>query len=223
VTTAPPAEPDRVAAALRGFGPAGIIVVLAVLLAGPLIGSVLVLLWAWRSRTPAKDLGFVRPKSWALTIAVGIIAGVALKLLMKAVVMPLLGAPPANPFYQHLVHNPGALPGMLFTVIVGAGYGEELIWRGFLFERIGRLIGTSPRARAAAAIVSATLFGLVHYPSQRWMGVQQAFLVGLIVGGTYAATRRIWPLIVLHAAFDVFAVLLIYFDLETAVARSIFR
>src|SRR5262245_17757690 len=99
-----PARADnRLKRALRGGGPAGVGVLLVVLAAtyfgGPPIGAALVLLWGWYARVPWRDLGFRRPKNWARLIALGIIAGVAFKLLMKAVVMPLLGAPDQNAAY----------------------------------------------------------------------------------------------------------------------------
>ena len=42
---------------------------------------------------------------------------------------------------------------------------------------------------------------------------------GLVLGSIHARTRRIWLPIVAHAAFDVTAVLVIYWDLETRIAR----
>ena len=32
-------------------------------------------------------------------------------------------------------------------MIVGAGFGEETIFRGYLFERLGKLFGTGPAQR----------------------------------------------------------------------------
>jgi len=222
--TADPAL-DRVATALRGFGPIGIVFILAVLLVGPLLGASLVLVWAWRTKTPWRELGFVRmrPIGWVFTIVGGIVAGIALKLLMKAVVMPLLGAPPINPAYSYLNGNTDALPGFLVNVIVTAGFGEEILWRGFFFERLGRLIGTARRGKVLAVLITSTLFGLAHYVSQHWMGVEQAFIVGLIVGSYFAITKNIWPLIVTHAAFDVFAVMIVYGGWEERVAHAIFH
>ena len=50
-------------------------------------------------------IGYVRPKSWVRTIAVGIVFGIAFKFLMKAIVMPLLGADPkkVREFYETVV------------------------------------------------------------------------------------------------------------------------
>lgn len=220
--TADPAD-DRVATALRGFGPIGIVFIIAVLLVGPLLGASLVLVWAWRTKTPWRELGFVRPRSWVLTIVGGIVAGVALKLLMKAVVMPLLGAPPINPAYSYLNGNAAALPATFANVIITAGIGEEILWRGFFFERLRKLLGTTGRAKTVTVLITSTLFGLAHYVSQHWMGVEQAFIVGLMFGTYFVLARKIIPLMIAHAAFDVFAVLIVYYGWEERVAHAVFH
>jgi len=46
-------------------------------------GAVLAVAWAWRSQTPWREIGYVRPRSWLRTIAVGIAFGVAFKFFMK--------------------------------------------------------------------------------------------------------------------------------------------
>lgn len=196
------------------------------ILAGNLVvvplSAVLVLLWAHRSGTPWHAIGYVQPRSWIVTVGVGLIVGVVLKLVMKAVVMPILGAPPINPTYHYLVGNTAALPGILFAMIVGAGFGEETVFRGYLFERLGKLLGTSARAKAAIVALTALLFGLAHY-DQGIPGVQQGTIVGLAFGTIYAVTGRIWMLMIAHAAFDLTALAIIYWDLETAVARFFFN
>src|SRR5262249_37450137 len=84
---------DRFAASLRGFGAVGILAIVLILAANSVVapvGAVLVLVWTWRSRTPWRDIGYVQPKSWIASLAIGIVFGCTLKLLMKAIVMPLL-------------------------------------------------------------------------------------------------------------------------------------
>jgi len=88
------------------------------------------LAWAKLSRTPFRDLGFVRPKGWLIILLIGISLGVAFKIIMKAAVMPLLGAPSVNQAYHFLVGNKAALPGILFTLTISAGFGEETVFRG---------------------------------------------------------------------------------------------
>lgn len=217
---------DRTAVALRGFGPLGVLTSVVIVLVGPILeplGALLVWAWAWRSRTPARDLGLGRPRHWGVTIGGGVAAGVLFKLAMKSVVMPLLGAPPVNATYHYLAGNTAALPGMLFDVVVGAGFNEELVFRGFLFLRLFQRFGTSPRTRAVVVLVTGLWFGLLHYPGQGLPGAEQAAVTGLTFGLFYAATGRLWPLVFAHAAFDITAVVIIYRDLETAVAHWFFR
>lgn len=216
---------DRVAAALRGFGPLGIFAILVILagnvFAAPL-GAVLALLWAKESRTPWREIGYVRPRSWVGTVAAGIAFGVFFKLLMKMMVMPLLGAPALNPTTLFLVGNAAALPGMLLAVTIRGGFGEETLFRGYLFERLGKLLGGGVGARTFIVLLTTTLFALAHY-DQGLPGIQQAAVTGLVFGAIFALTGRIWMPMIAHAAFDVTAVAIIYWNLESDVARLILK
>ncbi|HEV2818331.1 MAG TPA: type II CAAX endopeptidase family protein [Allosphingosinicella sp.] len=215
---------DPFAAALRGFGPVGLLAILAILAGNALVvpmSAVLVLLWAHRSRTPWRAIGLARPGSWFSALALGVLFGIAFKLAMKALVMPLLGADPVNQAYHHLAGNTAALPVMLYLILIGAGFGEEVVWRGWMFERLGRVLGGGAAAKAATILVTALLFGLAHYPEQGLPGVEQAAIVGLVFGAIFAITGRLWPLVFAHAAFDLTALGLIYWDVETKVARAL--
>ncbi|MEY2489357.1 MAG: protease family protein [Verrucomicrobiota bacterium] len=217
---------DRIAAALRGFGPLGILAILVILAGNFLftpLSAILVLVWARLSRTPWREIGYVRPKSWIGSIGVGIVFGCAFKLLMKAIVMPLLVAPPINEAYHYLAGNTAALPGMLYMVTIGAGFGEETIFRGYAFERLGKLFGSGVWAKTLIVLLTAIWFGAIHYPVQGLAGAEQATIFGLVFGTIFAIRGRIFMLMVAHAAFDVTALALIYWNLETDVAHLIFR
>jgi len=214
---------ERLAEKLRGLDPVGVLATLLILLAGsPWISAILVLLWAKLSRTPLKDIGYVRPESWSTSTAIGVVFGAALKLLMKAVVMPLFGADPINHAYHYLAGNPAALPGILFAVTIGAGFGEETVFRGFLFAQLRKVLGRSVWASIAIVMVTSAWFAVVHYPGQGLAGVEQAAMTGLVFGTIFAITGRIWMLMVAHAAFDVAAVAIIYWELETQIAHFLF-
>src|SRR2546426_9494075 len=144
----------------------------------PPLGAILVLLWVQWSRTPWRDIGYVRPKSWTRDLAVGVACGIAFKLLMKALVMPLFGAPPINQAYHYLTGNRAALPGAVYLMIVGGGFGEETVFRGYLFERLGKLFGGSVGAKTAIVLLSAGLFGLYHYPEKGPARDQQTATTG---------------------------------------------
>ena len=221
---APPSD-DAVAASLRGFGPVGLLAILLIVLTSVFkpLSAILVLVWAWRSHTPWREIGYVRPKSWLGSLAVGIVFGCALKILMKVIVMPLLGAPAINPAYHYLVGNHAALPGIVFTMIVGAGFAEETIFRGYLFERFGRLFGTGAGAKVSIVLLTSALFALGHYSNMGLPGVEQAMITGLVFGTIFAITGRIWMVMCAHAAFDLSAVAIIYWNLEAAVAHLVFK
>jgi CAAX protease family protein len=216
---------DRVAARLRGFGPVGILAIAAILAGNALViplSAGLALLWAWRSRTPWREIGYAPPESWIRTIAIGLVFGIAFKLLLKAIVMPLLGAPAINQAYHYLAGNREAIPYALFMLTVGAGFGEETVFRGYLFERLWKILGTGTAATTAIVLFTSTWFGLDHYAVQGLAGAEQAAIVGLIFGTIRAITGRIWMLIVAHAAFDLTAYAIIYWDVESVVAHWVF-
>jgi membrane protease YdiL (CAAX protease family) len=211
---------------LRGFGPLGILAILIIvagnLIVAPLSG-VLVLVWARLSRTPWREIGYMRPESWIGGLVVGIVFGVAFKLVMKAFVMPLLGADPINQAYQYLAGNPAAVAGILFPVIAGAGFGEETLFRGYMFERFGRVFGRGVGAKVLIVLLTAGIFGVAHYPVQALAGAEQATIVGLVFGAIFAVTGRLWMLMCAHAAFDLAAVAIIYWNLESTIAHLIFK
>jgi membrane protease YdiL (CAAX protease family) len=225
-TRSMPASNDPFATRLRSFGPVGILA-LVVVLAGnsivPPLSAVLVLIWARLSHTPWGEIGYVRPKSWICSLAIGAVFGIAFKFLMKAIIMSLLGAPPINQAYHYLTGNTAAIPGMLFAMIVVAGFGEETLFRGYMFERLGKLFGPGTWAKVLVVLITSALFALAHYSVQGLPGVGQATITGLVFGTVFAVTGRIFVLMVAHAAFDLTALALIYWDLESAVAHLVFK
>lgn len=221
---------DRFAADLRGFGLPGILAMVVILLLGNIFlgnvllpaGAVLVLLWVRRSHTPWREIGYVRPRSWIGSLVLGLVFGIAFKFLMKAIVMPLLGADAINPYYHYLVGNPAALPAALWTMTV-AGFNEETVYRGFLFERFGKLFGHGRWSKIFTVLLTSILFAIGHYFNLGLTGVEQAMITGLVFGTIFAATGQIFMLMVAHAAFDLTAVAIIYLNLESSVAHLIFK
>jgi membrane protease YdiL (CAAX protease family) len=217
---------DDVAADLRGFGPLGLLAILVILAGNFLfmpLSAILVVVWARLSRTPWREIGYVRPRSWVGAVAAGIVFGSAFKFLMKAIVMPLLGADPINQAYHYLSGNTAALPGAIYAMIVVAGFGEETLFRGYMFERLGKLFGSGVWAKALIVLLTSVLFGLAHYAVQGLAGVEQATITGLVFGAIFAITGRIFLPMVAHTAFDLTALAIIYLDLESRVAHLVFK
>lgn len=212
--TATTAHHGTLAARLRGFGLVGVLATIiicfgSVLLPG--LGALLVLAWAWRSRTRWRDIGISKPDSWIGVIALGIFLGVALRMLVKLLILPLLNAPPVNPAFGHLEGNDADLPLAILSMGFLAAFGEEVVMRGFLFERVTRLFGRSVLALAGTLLSTSVIFGIGHYPLQGVVGAQHAAIMGLIFGLLYLWSGRLWLPIITHGAFNLAGVAIIYF------------
>lgn len=226
-----PVDPGRppgsdTARRLRGFGPLGLLAIVVIAaggVAGFFVSGVLVLVWAQWSDTPLKDLGFTAPRSWSVTLVGAAAFGIVFKLVLKAVVMPLLGAPAVNAPYHYLAGNAAALPGIIALVLVSGGFGEEVFFRGYLFERLGVLFGTGKAALAGTVLLSTALFAAAHYREQGLPGVEQAVMTGLAFGGIYAWRKQLVFAMVAHAVFDLAAIAIIYWNWEETLAHLIFR
>ena len=83
---------------------------------------------------------------------------------------------------------------MIVLIVVVAGFGEETVFRGFLFERLERLFGTGVLSKAS-----------------------------IVFGTVFAVTGRLWMLMCAHVAFDLLALATIYLGLEQDLARLVFR
>ena len=81
-------------------------------------------------------------------------------------------------------------------LVVGAApITEELFFRGFMFAGLRRRLPF-----AAAAAISAGLWGLFHYTGPGTLGVVlQLAAFGIILGWLYERTGSIWPPIAVHA------------------------
>lgn len=104
----------------------------------------------------------------------------------------------------------GNLPMLLLALVavfIGSSIGEEVIYRGFLITRLEELGGNGKWATRVSVVVSAIVFGLVHY---NWgvMGIIQTTFMGLALGISYLAVgRNLWIPILAHGYMD--AILLV--------------
>ena len=137
--------------------------------------------------------------------------------------MPLFGAPAINPAYHYLAGNTAALPGIVAAVIVGACFGEETLFRGYMFERLAKLLGSGVPAKVMIVLFTSALFALAHYHDQGLAGTEQAAITGLVFGIIFAVTRQIWMPMIAHVAFDITAVAIIYRNVESNVAHLFFK
>ena len=124
--------------------------------------------------------------------------------------------------YHYLAGNRADLPAAIFSM-AAAGFGEETVFRGYLFERLGKLLASGHGARMAIVALTTAVFALGHYPDQRLAGVEQAMFTGLLFGTIFAFTGRIWMVMCTHAAFNLTALAIIYANLESSLAHLVFK
>lgn len=112
--------------------------------------------------------------------------------------------------YAYLQNNLFMLLLTLAGVYIVSSFGEEVIYRAFLINRISAL-GFGPKIRNTIAIIlSAIIFGFAHY-SWGAMGIVQTGFMGLVLGICYIKLKkRLWILILAHAYMDTILMLQMY-------------
>ena len=172
----------------------------------------LLLRWQGQSMTV---VGVVKPVfSWPRTILMGL-AGALLLLSFDQFVYPsLLGLFGLSgqdlSSYEGIEGNNGLLAIYLTVSWTTAGFGEELIFRGFLMAGLARIFGNTRAAWVMALVVTNVLFGLIHIRTG-WGGVVSTGVNGALLAGVYLLSRRsIWAAWIAHSMANTVSFLLIY-------------
>ena len=178
------------------------------------------LLWLTRGRW--SDLGMRRPKHWGAAIGLGVGTALLLQALGWFVLLPLLEWFGAElPDYTRFEALRGNLSMLLLYLTVSwttAGFGEEIIVRGFLMNHVARLMGGGRTGWVLSLIGVSILFGLGHI-YQGPTGVVMTGSAGLVFGVLYLACgRNLWPPIIAHGTTDTLSFLIIYLGLWESVA-----
>ncbi|NNC94533.1 MAG: CPBP family intramembrane metalloprotease [Chitinophagales bacterium] len=112
--------------------------------------------------------------------------------------------------YDYFNDNIGILILTLGGVYVASSFGEEVIYRAFLINRISELGKNTKKATIIAVVFSSVIFGLIHYD---WgpMGIVQTGFMGLALGICYVKLKkRLWILILAHAYMDTILMVQLY-------------
>ncbi|HEY1923343.1 MAG TPA: type II CAAX endopeptidase family protein [Tepidisphaeraceae bacterium] len=80
---------------------------------------------------------------------------------------------------------------------IANGLAEELVCRAYLITRFEKLFNST----AKAWVLSSLLFGSYHI-YQGLGGFISITVIGLLYGGIFCRTRRIWPIAIAHAIED---------------------
>jgi CAAX protease family protein len=219
---------ERVSSSLRGFGWVGTGFLILVVVVGALVENVyaflMVAVWLLLSHTRLSDIGLKRPKDLLAVLAGGAIAGIGIKLILKAAVLPLFDAPSFNPMFATLPGNTREFWTWVLRVTLFGGIVEEVIYRGYLLNRLTAAWGNGVLASMGMIVVTALIFGVPHYMDSGRAGAINATIGGVILASIYLWNgRQLLPVMVIHAANDVCSVWLAYTGLDERVSHSIWN
>lgn len=158
-----------------------------------------------------RDVGLRAPRRWwvvPLLVIGGFILLVVLSISIAKVILPALGAEP-----PHIVRTPtweqdwAEYLYWAFPVAWGsAAFGEEMLARGFILDRLMKLIGSTALPAAVLGVVlQAAIFGAFH-AYQGTGGMLLTGATGLLLGMLWlCGGRNLWPCIILHGVVDFLA------------------
>ncbi|HEU5230369.1 MAG TPA: CPBP family glutamic-type intramembrane protease [Ktedonobacteraceae bacterium] len=176
----------------------------------PLI-SILLLVMAllWLHGTNWSTLGFNPPTSIRRTIILGLSFGVLFSILQMFAVGPIVShffPPPPLP-------NPGTPPHQNILMLIynlistwtSAGFAEEMIFRGYLLNRLADLFGHRFWGWVIALFIQAAIFGSAH-AYEHLDGMVTVGIYGVMIGLLYFGSKRnLWACAIAHAITDTIA------------------
>ena len=201
----------------------GVIIIAAGLLGYIPLSSTPVLLIAgamfvWWRGPGWRGIGLRRPANMWRVVAIGLAVGVADQFFGLYVLEPLIarvtsGELPDVSAFRSLIGNRAQLAFWLVMSWTLAAFLEEMVYRGWLMNRLAELWRFSAGGWIAAVVLSSALFGLVHL-YQGASGMIATGLSGLVFGFVYLATgRNLWASIFAHGSMDTIGFLMIYFGI----------
>ena len=167
---------------------------------------------------PFSALGFQREKFTfnnifilAPLVALGLFVFYVFALV--PMITKLTGTPIDYSSFEQLRGNLPACLIALLLVWATAGFGEEIIFRGYFMRQFVKFFGESKISMVLNIVLFACFFGFMH----SYQGLTGQLVTG-IVGALlalifYLRTYDLWFIIAVHGFFDTIAIILIYFGL----------
>jgi len=144
-----------------------------------------------------------------------------LAALLIAIVVNLVTAPFVQRFVSGSANNSRfanirgnfvALLGWLAVAWTLAAFGEEMIFRGYLMNRLADLVGRTRTGWVISLFGSSLIFGLGH-GYQGAAGIINTATIGLLLGTLYLVTKRnLWVNIICHGLIDSISLITLYFS-----------
>lgn len=129
----------------------------------------------------------------AVSIATATAAGLGALFMLNFLsgLIPGAGAPSLQPA------EAGTETVAMFILVVAAVVAEELMFRAFLIPALQRAGASRTAALIGAALLFAAGHGYLGAP-----GLLFAFCSALLLGGMYLYFRLMWPVVLIHLAYN---------------------
>lgn len=159
------------------------------------------------------DFGFRPAKLLRSIFSIGVILAFSLVLFLYAEpVLERYFGPVDLSFFAPLAGNISAYFVLLIAAWIGAAFGEEVVYRGFIMTRLAQIFSFSSFGWILAILLQASLFGFAH-SYQGMVGMIEIFLLAIVMGAGYVfCGRSLWPLIIAHGLIDTFVLTDFYLD-----------
>lgn len=170
-----------------------------------------------------RNVGFTLNRGWLLTLALGVGAGLLMEAFELFVSQPLLiritGKQPDLSDFQAIYGNLKWTLILLALTWPLAAFGEEMVWRGYLMNRVAG-IGKHARLAWIVSLVAVNMaFGCAH-SYQGVTGIIDEGLMGVLLGLFYLGTGcNLSVPIIAHGVADTVDLLLIFFGKYPGMGR----
>jgi uncharacterized protein len=160
------------------------------------------------------SVGLTRFRNWPLTLSLGVAAGIALEAFQLFISQPLLigvtGKQPDLHDFAGLIGNWRMTLLFIFLAWTLAAFGEEMVWRGYLMNRVADIVGRTRKGWIVSLILVHSAFGLAH-SYQGITGIIDEGLAGLLLGVLYLVARRNLAIpVIAHGVTDTIDLLFIF-------------
>lgn len=161
-----------------------------------------------------RGVGFRKYGSWAATLGIGVGCGVLMEVFELFVSQPalvrVLGKTADLSQFREVTGNLKVTALYIVLAWIVAAFGEELIYRGYLMNRVADLLNRTRAAWIVSLVAVHIVFGLAHW-YQGWTGVIDEGLMGVLLGILYLGTgRNLAVPIVAHGVQDSIDLILIF-------------
>jgi uncharacterized protein len=168
----------------------------------------------WARQVGWRRIGLTRYRSWTVTIVLGVACGILMEAFQLFASQPFLvwltGQSPDLSEFESLRGNIALTLAGIGLVWVLAAFGEEMVYRGYLMNRVADLGNRTTLAWVASLVLVNIVFGFAH-SYQGVTGIIDEGFMGLLLGLMYLGMgRNLAVPIVAHGVQDTIDAVLIY-------------